>query len=536
MPPKRKDWSAIQHEDRVRLLQTNSIEQISGAYQFPGYDDEAFRRYLAAQRTLWDVGNIGAFEESGHPPTKDIVLGAWRDLDRSEALLELIDNSIDAWLDRRQKHPRQTPPELNSYIDIDATNRHLIYEDNAGGVPLLKLNNLVVPGFSNTESLSQTIGSYKTGGKKAIFRLAVEARITTRYWNPAGSGDEAFSIHLDDHWMTDTAEYTFPYAPLKDVTVLEKGQTRYVLQMRTDPGGTQWFESPDEIAKLVKSIRQTYTLLMVKMPALHIHFNDRKTPLAADDQLYQFSDMKTKGIDIRPQQVTFTVELEFEGAPHSVDVEVVLGCRTTTGIQDGRSWGIDLYGNDRLFVPYDQDTFAQWMPAGNARQLVRGYVNIKGPNVFVPWDTHKRHLNADRDIMKILTRHKQVRELFENWKKAYNDIGKSGKGEVTKIIRHPIATPFDSHAKRLTVGNVNVVDIKAKATRGAALPKKVFVPRVKVPTGKKNDSVKVTLTLSSTEASLVAAYYGVQGEVRGADLCQPIKDDLMKRVARRQRS
>src|SRR5438034_11822813 len=110
---------------------------------------------------------------AGKAPNKEVVLGAWRDLDRSEALLELIDNSIDAWKRRREKYPDKSAPELNIYIDIDSDTGQLTYEDNAGGVPVGKLENLVVPGYSETDALAHSIGSYKTGGKKAIFRLAM---------------------------------------------------------------------------------------------------------------------------------------------------------------------------------------------------------------------------------------------------------------------------------------------------------------------------------------------------------------------------
>jgi len=530
--------SCLKPLDTLRtLLLTHSVEQIAEEYTSPGMRDSDFPRYLARQRALWEVDNIVGFQFTGRGPTKDVVLGAWRDLDRSEALLELTDNSIDAWMSRRSQYPKHTPPELNIYIDLDEKNEQLQYEDNAGGVPVQKLENLVIPGFSETTALTQTIGSYKTGGKKAIFRLATEARITSRYWNPAGSGDDAHSVHLCERWLSDPTLYEFPYTPLKDPTVLEKGQTRYVLQLRRDPGGTQWFESPDEMAKLVRNIRQTYTLLLVKHPDINIHLNDRVNRLEPDEQLYRFSETHGNKIDIRPQRVVFVVTLEFEGQEHPVEVEVVLGCRTTTGLQDGRSWGIDLYGNDRLFVLYDQETFAQWMPAGNARQLVRGYVNIRGPNVFIPWDTHKRHLNADREIMAILTRHRQVRELFENWKKAFNDIGRAGKGEVTRIIKNPIKTPFDKRSKQLNVTHTDTVDIKPKPRRGDSLPGKVFVPQVRIPKVKKNDSVKVTLTFTHSEASLLAAYYGLSGEdIKPAELAQAIKEDVIRRVGRRRKS
>ena len=497
-------------------------------------DDAHFRRYLAAQRDLWEPGNLREFEHAGGPPTKDVVLGAWRDLDRSEAFLELIDNSIDAWLVRRRQYPRRTPDELDIYIDINSDAHQLSYEDNAGGVQVDKLSNLVVPGFSDTTSLSQTIGSYKTGGKKAIFRLAKEARITTRYWNPVGTDEYAVSVHLDEQWMNDPTLYEFSYARLKDPTVIERGQTRYVFQLREDSVGAQWFEIPEEIKKITRMLRQTYTLLLVRNPNIHIHFKDRANPLTPDDQLYQFSETHDEDVDIRSQRITFQIELEFEGKGYPVELEVLLGCRTTTGVPEGKSksWGIDLYGNDRLFVAYDQDTFADCMPASNARQLVRGYVNIKGPNIFIPWDTHKRHLNTDREVMRILTKHKLIRELFENWKGAYNNIGRAGKGEVTRIIRNPVQRPFDSHAKDIHVAHLSTITIKSNAARGASLPQDIFIPKVEVSKNKKNDSVKVNLTFSLSEARLLASCYGLEGDIKPNDLGQEIKQDILNRAGR----
>lgn len=78
----------------------------------------------------------------------------------------------------------------------------LTYEDNAGGVSPDKLQNLVVPGHSETDPFSKTIGSYKTGGKKAVFRLAEAAQIMSRYWSPAETfEDQTLSVQLDQEWI-----------------------------------------------------------------------------------------------------------------------------------------------------------------------------------------------------------------------------------------------------------------------------------------------------------------------------------------------
>lgn len=525
-------WNTLTHEQKVKVLAQMPIDQIVATYRDDNHSDEEFRTSLARQLRLWNPQNVQTFKRRGKPPTKDVVLGAWRDLDRSEALLELIDNSIDEWLRRRKMHPQKTAPELNIYIEVDKDSQQLTYEDNAGGVSVDKLEHLVVPGYSDTTALSNTIGSYKTGGKKAVFRLANAVQVTTRYWNPAETSDEALAVQLDEAWINDPDLYEFEYTVLKDKSVIERGQTRYTLQLREEPiGGPAWFEIPTEVEKITNEIRRTYTLLLVRHPRIHIHFLDRGKPLQPLNDLYDFSGTHKSGVDIRPQRVTFELDLDHEGKKENVEIEVVLGSRTSTGSKDGKTWGIDLYGNDRLFVAHDQQTFAHLLPAGNSRSLVRGYVNIKGPNVFIPWDTHKRHLNVDRDIIQILTKHKLIVELFTNWKRTYNDISTSG--EIAKLIQQPLAGFVDRKAHDLVLPHDARVKLDPGQKRKVQLGKAVAVPVVRARVAK-NHSVAVQLNFSVVEARLLASRYGVEGDLQSSgvrsELAAAIKEELLKKV------
>src|SRR6202034_2215745 len=157
------DWNELKHTDKLRILRETPVDQIIGDYRFGDLDASTFRAHIAREMALWQPHQSeGSGQRAGAPPNKEVVLGAWRDLDRSEALLELIDNSIDAWNRRRKQYPEKSAPELNVYIDIDSDTGQLTYEDNAGGVPIEKLVNLVVPGYSDTDALAFSIGSYKT--------------------------------------------------------------------------------------------------------------------------------------------------------------------------------------------------------------------------------------------------------------------------------------------------------------------------------------------------------------------------------------
>jgi len=510
------NWKELSHDDKLSVLRGTALDQIVKDYKVPDMDDRDFRALLARETHLWQPKLYkGKPTLAGSPPNKEVVLGAWRDLDRSEAILELIDNSIDAWTRRKERQPDKTAKELIIHIDIDSDTGQLTYEDNAGGVQEEKLINLVVPGHSETEALATTIGSYKTGGKKAIFRLATAVNITTRYWNPAETGDQALSVHLDERWLSNVSEYQFPYFPLADKSSIERGQTRYLMQLRSEPIGNPWFSNPIERKSVEHEIQKTYSLLMARNPAIKIYFPQRGTKIAPHlDWLYDFAGTHDTKLDIRPQVVSFNLELDYEGKPRPLTMEILVGCRVTSGSKDDKGPGFDLYGNNRLFVYRDQRLFADFFPKGNVSGYIRGYVNIVGPNVFIPWDTHKRHLNTDREVIEILRTHPTIRNLFENWKEAFVGISDLGKGEVTKTVTTAHALTVDPKTGNLALDHTSEVTIDPARKRGEKLPPSVPKPKVGVTKQKKNNiGVQINMVLTTEDARQLAAHFSVEGSI-----------------------
>jgi len=535
------DWHTLDHTDKLRVLRDYSIDQILVDYKYRDEDATSFRARLVRENTLWLPKQYSSAKPkmAGEPPNKEVVIGAWRDLDRSEALLELIDNSIDAWKRRREKYPDKSSPELNVYIDIDADTGQLTYEDNAGGVPTSKLINLVIPGHSETETLSAGIGSYKTGGKKAIFRLATAVKITTHFWNPAETGDSNIAVHLDEDWLLDVNKYEFPYYEVKTGGELQRGQTQYLMQLRPEPIGGHWFSNPSELEKISREIRVTYGLLLARNPDVHIYFPKRgKRIVPALNAFYDFAGANDDKIDVRPQQVTFEAALEHEGQKHSLAIEIVIGCRVTTGPGETGP-GFDLYGNNRLFKERDIRLFAELLPKGNASNLVLGWVNILGPNVFVPWDTHKRHLNYDRDVIELIRTHPTVKEMFGNWSDAYNQISRSAKGEVKKTISTPY-TLADPKSQKLTFPHSAVVQIDATRKRGQKLPPGIYKPRIISADQKaKETAVQLGVSLTTDEARQLAAWFEISGSLDSPkvkkSLSEKAKEHLLSLLRPRRR-
>jgi len=523
----RNDWDSLSHPQRLEELERKSNDQVCRDYRWIDHTDEEFKKRLTQERDFWTPDNCSRIERRGAPPKKSLFMGAFRDLDRAEALLELIDNSIDAWNERRRKYPRKSAAELDIYIDIAPDLGRLTYEDNAGGVSEDNLDNLVIPGYSETTDLSNTIGSYRTGGKKAVFRLARNARIDTRHWSTAGHVTPTYTVHLHRDWMLDDTDYQYEYS-IQKVSKLEPGQTRYIFQLPEEPLGNPWYQNPEPIKAILDQIRLAYSLILIRNPQINIHFNDRAESMKPDEKLFLFSGAHdpASGLDLRPQSETFEMEVDYEGATHTIEIEIILGCRTTVGRPELA--GVDFYGNDRLFIHHDKETLRDLIPGSNARNLVRGLVNLRGPNVLIPWDTHKRHLNPDRPIMAILLNHPTIKQVYSSWQSAYQAIGKQPE------IKARISTPQDGMVLRgsLRVPHTNRTRIDPERRRRSRKDSPLTLHQPLVPNREAGPKpVKVAIEFSRADARMLFSHYGISG-ANTKELGDSIKADVLRRAGK----
>src|SRR5689334_1227288 len=128
------NWNDLSHQQKIDLLKSESDADIAARWRPVDVEEREFLQQLSRDRSFWNPDNLDKIETEGRVPSKEITIGAARDLTRGEALLELIDNSIDAWLRRHSKYPKRTARPLQIYIDIDENSQTLSYEDNAGGI------------------------------------------------------------------------------------------------------------------------------------------------------------------------------------------------------------------------------------------------------------------------------------------------------------------------------------------------------------------------------------------------------------------
>ena len=132
----------------------------------------------------------------------------------SEALAELIDNSIDASL-----------PEKKLNIDISLDEKKISIVDNGSGMPKDVASKVLKLGFSTKEGLS-TLGKFGLGLKTSCLSLGKSFDIKT---SPVGS-DEEYSVSFDeDSWMKSGEWHKYPLKITKGVAK-GKSYTKIIIE------------------------------------------------------------------------------------------------------------------------------------------------------------------------------------------------------------------------------------------------------------------------------------------------------------------
>jgi hypothetical protein len=297
------------------------------------------------------------------------------------------------------------------------------------------------------------------------------------------------------------------------------------MQLRPEPISACWYKNPAELEKISREIKDTYGLLMARQGAINIYFPKRGTKITPDlNSRYDFSGATNGAIDIRPQRVEFETELDYQGQRHKLTIEVVIGCRVTTASRENVGPGFDLYGNNRLFTQRDERLFYEQLPKGHAGSLARGWVNIVGSNIFVPWDTHKRHLNTDREIIDLIRTNPAIKNLFENWNEALQQISRLGPGEITKTINVPYEL-VNERTHELNFPHSDRVEISPTKKRGQKLPDSIFKPVLaSVKKDKRNKGIGLSMAFTLDEARGLAAYFHISGPLDAAQTKRGLSD------------
>lgn len=137
----------------------------------------------------------------GGPTKRFFVSMLTRDIDLDDAVLDLIDNSVDGAMRLTAKARRATKPYEGYWARLDLTKNGFTIEDNCGGIPDSRIDAAFRLGRPETQ-LDQdipTIGMYGIGMKRSLFKIGLEATVES------SSPDGIREVTYDKEWLDYTA-------------------------------------------------------------------------------------------------------------------------------------------------------------------------------------------------------------------------------------------------------------------------------------------------------------------------------------------
>ena len=367
-------------------------------------------------------------------PTKDFFIDfLTKDIALDKALIDLVDNSIDA-----AKNELQDENKKNDFskfkIELFLNENEFIIKDNCGGFSLeiAKKYALRIGRPDGSDFAKNSIGRFGVGMKRAVFKIGKQIYIESKCKN----GDH-FKVEIDvDKWKNKTMEVTtkddkkieitdwnFDFSIIKNQSESKLAKDvygTYICVKNLKEEVVEEFKSVVSVKKLIIDLEKTLAYSLEE--GLEILLNKRK--LEAKPILLLYSN------EVKPFKST-----EKFG---EVTVDIIAGVGEPS--PDDAGWYI--YCNDRMMVSANKENLTGWQGGKNYYNdtgvqkyhnkvaMFRGLVFFKAEDSkLLPMTTTKIGIDSDSKI------YKSVREfMIEAMKIVLNELNEVDSSEDRKLI------------------------------------------------------------------------------------------------------
>ncbi len=148
-----------------------------------------------------EYGNVPA-----GPVKSFFVAVLTRDITLSDAILDLLDNSVDGILRKKRGRIGEKRPYEGFHAEIKYDRNSFEITDNCGGIPWALRDYAFRMGrVDGTPSgHAPTVGAFGIGMKRAIFKMGRQSLIRTQ------NGDDAYEVEINPSWLADQDDWSMP--------------------------------------------------------------------------------------------------------------------------------------------------------------------------------------------------------------------------------------------------------------------------------------------------------------------------------------
>ena len=404
-------------------------------------------------------------------PKKTFFLDMFtRDISLEDAILDLIDNAIDALCKTRsidlsvhyvKNDGVPTPTGAEGYEDVAPAKIGVSFADsgfkiidNCGGIPYQRAKEEVFLFGRTSTKTNLGLSVYGVGLKRAIFKLGKKITVESR------TGEEAWIVEIDVDKWSNIDEWTFP---IEKKEIKGNGEDAGTTVTVTDlnPEVKMRFKDGTLGATLKQAVATTYPLFLGKYVSITINEVEVKSQLIA----------MAESADIESSYLQFKED----------DVDVVI----TTGLAERMSgeWNQERAGwyilcNSRVVVWADKTDLTGWgLIAPQFHTKFRGFIGLvfffsKDPETL-PWTTTKRGLNKESRVYQITTKKmalaaRPVLDFLNRISQGYNDQVSQGRAidQMKPLSLHQVLSKSETAftvAPRLS-NKVTTVSVQYNAT------------------------------------------------------------------------
>jgi hypothetical protein len=449
----------------------------------------------------------------GGPTKRFFVSMLTRDINLDDAILDLIDNSIDGATRQLRGKVSQGMPYEGYWAKLNLSRNSFDISDNCGGIPQELIRDAFLLGRpkADRDKHIPTIGVYGIGMKRAIFKIGEEAAVES------ASEDGAFAVTYDREWMDPKNDSwnlpieTLPRRKTKGVTIL-------VESIRPDIA--RQFGNEAFVNSLKNKIALHFGYLMQKGFAVIVNGDTvRKRTL----QLH-FLEISKNRDGIRPY--------DYEGVEDGVRVRVTVGFyrplariqevdeeAETSGETDQA--GISVVCNDRMVLENDKTIKTGWGDGGVPKyhpqfRGIAGFISFSTDTPErLPINTTKRDLEVGSQIYLL------ARQYCMEGLKIFTDFTNKWKGMESETSAF-----FEEAKKRDARTEIRLAAAHGKPLRGNPKAKK-YVTRLPMPP-KRNPLRRITFLRKEEEVKKVSLHLFNEADVTPSEVGEECFDRMLK--------
>jgi len=339
---------------------------------------------------------------SARPVKSFFVHMLTRDIDLQDAILDLLDNSVDGIQRSETKRTLQRKKPYDGYwARISFSKDTFSIKDNCGGIPWTLHEYAFRMGRiqKGTDKGRRTVGTYGIGMKRAIFKIGQNCTVTTH------AKDKSYQVAMSSAWMKDEDTWELEATAIRASKSL--GTTVEVTDLHE--GIASEFSSDQFESRFREAVATHYAYIMEK--GFRVYINNREVSPKVIRLL--FADAKravAKDNNIRP----FIYQAEHEG----VEVFLAVGFTSPIPSKEEADRGLENYQeryssseagwtvicNDRTVLYCDKTAKTGWGVSG-VPQYHTQFTAISGIVLFgaddaslLPTTTTKRGIDVSSEL------------------------------------------------------------------------------------------------------------------------------------------